>query len=63
MNTNLLQMMEYVIAALVVCGMILLVALQRIDVTLAISTVTLALGYAFGDAKSRMALQAVKASD
>lgn len=63
MNMSLQQMMEYIIAALVVIGMVLLVALQRIDVTIAVSTVTLALGYAFGDAKSRIALQAAKASE
>lgn len=59
---NIQQIMEYLIAALVVAGMIILVALQRIDVTIAVSTMTLALGYAFGAAKSSAVLSTITPS-
>lgn len=58
---SLQQIMEYVVVCLVIASMATLVALGKIDVAIAMSTITMAVGYAFGAVKSNAVIRAITA--
>lgn len=55
---NVQQIFEYGGVCLVIIGMVVLLAIQRIDTTTAVGTLTLAMGYLFGAIKSTAVINA-----